>query len=309
MNHSDVMDRFAKRSGTGHAGNVFSEGNAIYSYGYHFPMALALDNQKLFLINGDRYSNTTSGHQSGVRVAITRNEEWSSVILPFSALRAAGILGRASHWGSTGNSLPEDFKLLEVLPERNEWKCDQDGIGWTTSDEYTRDSEQWKHQSHDGYGTRHLLGGSLFRANGKHYLSGIDETAVSRWGAGFFLSELAGKPRTYAAAIESLKPAKVKRALAAGLEVKRQGDIFAIPTTKRTRKLPGPSEHMTRRLLGQNHTATEVRINGATFARGALYHRPNFREPEHRRITLGDQWHEIVRNTAVASFAAQGNVD
>jgi hypothetical protein len=74
--------------------NVFASGDKIYSYGYHFEMARVLRDPKgkprAFLLNGDRYSSTTSGHQSNVRHAIAR-QDLPSVIIPYSALSAAGI--------------------------------------------------------------------------------------------------------------------------------------------------------------------------------------------------------------------------
>jgi len=47
--------------------NVFSERDSfgrlcLYSYGYHFPMALKLSNA--FIVNSSKYSSTTSRHQS-----------------------------------------------------------------------------------------------------------------------------------------------------------------------------------------------------------------------------------------------------
>ncbi len=301
--HTDVARRFAERGKPLHGNRVFADETTIYSYGHHFPMAIALDDQRTFVLNGDRYSNTTTGHQSGVRGACSQTD-WTMIVLPFSALAAVGIM-RGSQFRDfySGARLPENFRVLDTVSDRNEWKCDECGIGWTAG---YGDG----HYGHEGHGYRHLLGGSLFRVNGKHYLSGFDETAVRQWLAGYFLVELPGKPKTYADAIESLKPRQVKQALAAGVDVKRQGDIFAIPTDKATRQLKGPSGRMAQ-LLGQNHVATEVRVNGKTYARGTIYHKPAGwnRRPEHVRVTLGNTWHVMVRNTARASFAASGYVD
>lgn len=52
------------------ASNMYYVGNAIYSYGYHFPMAcitpIERDGKAVVFINNDRYSVTTSKHQSYV---------------------------------------------------------------------------------------------------------------------------------------------------------------------------------------------------------------------------------------------------
>lgn len=109
-------------------GNVYSEGDTIFSYGSHFPMAIVMRERpanpervhwrtrensptvgdpKWVLVNGDRYSVSTSGHQAMVRTVIAKSG-LPSVIIPFTALRAAGIEDLAS------------IEVLEVRPDRNE---------------------------------------------------------------------------------------------------------------------------------------------------------------------------------------------
>lgn len=54
-------------------GNLFFEGDTIYSYGHHFPIARHVSRARgkvAILFNTDRHSVTTSGHQSQVRMAI-----------------------------------------------------------------------------------------------------------------------------------------------------------------------------------------------------------------------------------------------
>lgn len=54
-------------------GNVFFEGDTIYSYGYHFPMARLFTNKRgkrLAIVTTKRYSSTTAGHVSGTRSAL-----------------------------------------------------------------------------------------------------------------------------------------------------------------------------------------------------------------------------------------------
>jgi hypothetical protein len=88
--------------------SVIANGNVIYSYGRHFPMAEAYRTRAgelWVLVNGDRYSVTTSGHQSMVRMVVARLRV-PSIIVPFSALEAAGII-RSS------------IELVEVTPDSN----------------------------------------------------------------------------------------------------------------------------------------------------------------------------------------------
>ena len=57
-------------------------------------------------------------------------------------------------------------------------------------------------------------------------------------------------------------------------------------------------------LLGTNHEATEVAYlkDGRTLARGTLWHNPDFRRPDHRRVPLAKgRWHVIVKNTVPMS--------
>lgn len=74
--------------------NVFMEGESVFSYGHHFELARPLRDKKRrltgFLLNGDRFSNTTTGHQSSVR-GYLRHADADKVIIPFTALQAAGV--------------------------------------------------------------------------------------------------------------------------------------------------------------------------------------------------------------------------
>lgn len=59
----DVAHRYATGIGTRCTGhNMFFEGDVIYSYGYHFPMAIKYKGYLLFTEEG--YSNTTAKHKS-----------------------------------------------------------------------------------------------------------------------------------------------------------------------------------------------------------------------------------------------------
>jgi hypothetical protein len=133
-----------------------------------------------------------------------------------------------------------------------------------------------------------------------YFLSGFDaqETRPS-----YFLCELAPgvKPETYADAVESLKTEAVRFAESIGREVRRQGDIWAIPVPTATLadlKAQGGVKERLGNLLGTNHRATEVvRLNGQTFARGTLRHVPEGRMPDHKMVSLGKTWHIIQKNT------------
>jgi hypothetical protein len=151
----------------------------------------------------------------------------------------------------------------------------------------------------------------------------------------YFLCELRhnSPARTIPEALEDLKPGDVKAAEALGLEILRQGDIFAIPTAHSEAELvekavtverkfwrEGDSTHHTEfvaiRKIGQEgystgakdihgstHQVTHLIVtkNGDHYGRGRMYHRPSGwgRTPEHVVVDLGDRktWYRLVRNT------------
>lgn len=109
--HADIVARWldtleGKRDRRGHplrnprSGNVWGEGDTLYSYGRHFPLCeYHRPNRRrrhpLYLLNGDRVSHSTTGHQSTTRAAVlprAHSQGAQVLILPFSALEAAGIL-------------------------------------------------------------------------------------------------------------------------------------------------------------------------------------------------------------------------
>jgi len=60
MTNREIAQRFAQGATSGTTGNktIYIEGNVIYSYGAHWPMAVRQGNKAF--VNGDKYSVTTS---------------------------------------------------------------------------------------------------------------------------------------------------------------------------------------------------------------------------------------------------------
>lgn len=181
----------------------------------------------------------------------------------------------------------------------------------------------------------HRLGAAIFSAvgpdqNRHRYISAFDEQE----NAMYYLAQLPdeGIVRNYEDAIRLLAPPIVHRAQEQGLEIFRQGDVFAIETSLTDKDLRQRNATITRRssvlivsgggaatldrriatarrqkvmIHGTGHTATMVAKlpNGATFIKGTLYHDPIIEEPgrrrEHRSVPLGDQnkWFLCTRNT------------
>lgn len=69
VSHYDLAKSFASGATSGKGSRMFIEGNIIYSYGTHFPIAMRLPFNR-FLFNTDKYSSSTSKHQSYVMSAI-----------------------------------------------------------------------------------------------------------------------------------------------------------------------------------------------------------------------------------------------
>ena len=384
--HHDTAKRWAEVVGTdnprylnGH--NVWVRGDRIYSYGMHFELGRLIGSRDsgFFLLNGDRYSVTTSRHQADVRGAVA-STGLPSAIIPYSALAAAGIV-------------LDSIRPLDVLPDRTDEhhhrvnvpglldlaeRAKAGSFGWNESGGYngvtgavsatgrmvgpdgveysaTVYRRAWDHSAggfadHEPctsfyrnggglvhvegdtfeYSTwTHFLGACLFtaRVTGRktraRFLSAFDENERQPL---YFLAELPRcNARTYAEALDALAPRIVHAALAQGRDVKRQGDIFAIPTELDRRALrkrgaafasrsgrtytAGPGGLLSdARLLGSNHEATEVaQVGRAVYARGCLYHSPGaWRDPDHARVKLGDgkTWHLIARNTVPQTRAA-----
>lgn len=169
-----------------------------------------------------------------------------------------------------------------------------------------------------------------WRTRWAKFLSSFDYNEPNR---PYFMCELRrGSPATTVEeAIDDLMPAEVRDLVASGVEVLRQGDIFAIPTNLSTRDVEqlalmaditvyGPNDEgrnvQTRkpvwlrrradsiknaRILGTSHTATHViKSKDGYYGRGSLYHDPDgWRTAEHRRLKLGDgeTWYRFVKNT------------
>jgi len=71
MNNKQLSQNFANGAIKGKGSNMFIEGDTIYSYGYHFPIAKRFNG--IYLVNSDGYSNSTSKQQGRVRDALAQN--------------------------------------------------------------------------------------------------------------------------------------------------------------------------------------------------------------------------------------------
>lgn len=316
--HSDTCDRWVRNvQGAGlrelQGSRIVASGDRIYSYGSHFEMARPLRDKagalRAWLLNGDRYSVSTSKHQGHVREAIQRlGGGFPVVIIPHSALDAASVDR-------------DSVEIIEAtedrwIPVQRESRTEpthayrgEDGVLRTWQDYPNGEvTEPTGADPFYRWTTKvHRLGESLIRAkvrgrrNRAYFLSGFD---VQESRPLYFFCELprGAKPETVADAYEALKPDTVKVAEQMSRPVVRQGDIFAVGmngTTKRQLRKQGATFERKGQLLRTNHVATEVARmpDGTTLARGTLWHVPPWRGPDHKRQTMGKAWHVIVKNT------------
>lgn len=73
MTNAQIVNKFIKGATTGKnaQGSLFIEGDTLFSYGYHYPLAKRVEGG--FWVNNEKYSRTTSKHASLVRGAIAKH--------------------------------------------------------------------------------------------------------------------------------------------------------------------------------------------------------------------------------------------
>lgn len=350
--NQQVVNHWAANAGTPDADVMHGEnsvitsadGTTLYSYGHHFPLGqiIPLRGQPrgFWLLNGDQWHGSsgwggaalgnTAGQQRAVREAVQRTG-LPVLIVPESVLTSAGIIRHTivpvDITDDRTDYIDNSAATLNGVPEwsRTRWNHETQQMDQLQPGEDGR--YHWETQEH-------TLGASLFRASYTErdwasravvtrralFLSAFD----TQEGAGaYFLCQLpsgySARPKTVAEAFELLKPQDIVLAERAGLDVLRQGDIWAIPTGADTeRRIMSTGTNMRRRMsqvLNTNHVATDViemvtdgrafdapGVQSETFARGILWHKPVGRPPDHRRVVLGDRrtWYRLVKNTVPA---------
>lgn len=68
MNNRKVAERFVNGKTTGTGSHFFIEGDTLYSYGHHFPVARR--ERDIILVTMREYSNSTARHKSHLRTAL-----------------------------------------------------------------------------------------------------------------------------------------------------------------------------------------------------------------------------------------------
>lgn len=235
VSQNDVADNYFNAVDRDHynkGSNMYFEGDTLYSYGRHFILAIRVKNG--YLLNGDKYSNTTANHQSLTR----RYAPTNSAVIPFSALQ--NIFKHGQYSVEDRQKHKEELRNVEIIDK--------------TEDTY----EEYKTKDKDGNTVvkeRHHLGATLIKYKKKYYLSSIDPGSKNY---AYFLVELPKVPEKHNiiwigkyvkhAMNYNHTVTEAYRLLASNLndkeyqlylndEIKRQGEYFLIPTELKTKLL------------------------------------------------------------------------
>ena len=307
--HWAIAHKFARGATSGKGSRAFIEGNKIYSFGHHFVLATRKEEGDWgcglrFIVNGDRYSSSTSGHTNLVIHACKPN-----VQVPYSALHAAGLTE-----SNFGRHVVPNSDLRVVAHEDDRWYevCRTCGKDINSTGALHLDDESNICPSPDGkepWRYEHVLGGVVVELGGKYYLSAIDHNEPCRLRS-YFLCELPHSVSSIGEAYDALKPQRVRAAEAEGIEVRRQGDVFLIRVTEKdwSLKLHYGRDTLTKdhRLGGGTHVASRaLNAHGRVFVSGKLTHERR----QHRTVFFKGVWYEAVKNTALASWNAVGHID
>lgn len=349
--HDEVVKLYAERainkrtkdvSWTGN--RIFSDDRIIYSYGHHWPMASYLGEKggkHLFLKNGDRYSSSTAQHtgmvQSACKGPTVSRRAVQAAGIPFTQITFDNILfwqedsrkwiykdtetGRYYEeyhkgWGEAQVDRTSEWHTgsFEDKLAENEWTPPKQGQFVPT---YRRDGDA---KERFVSGTWHVLGVVVLNWKNEFYLCSLDEGS-------YFVSQLPRQPKSVKDAFESLKPDEVKRAIRKGVEVKRQGEWFFIPTgmddaalakkigkTQKQLKEVSAEMPLPARPESNLHLAGRLLNHDDIFVRGMIRHvwrlgNKYHGTGEHKMLRLGDEWHVAYRNLEKASWSQGGRFD
>jgi len=330
-----LIQKFVNGATEGGASNMHVEGNILYSYGRHFPLLIRLIKwgKKMFILNADRYSSSTSRHQRECF-------KHATIQIPFSALLPA--LGRydARIRNVSGEMLVRilnEMKLIGKTAERWDtvgyyrWRTGYSQKESLTVAQYNQLTEEeqkiWNPVS------ERRPESAVLQFRERFFLSSMD-------GWNYFISELPDAPfissrdcgsESVAHAFEILEPEMLRNRKAACGEssldfevaaVRRQGEWFFIPAkpVAYSRKgkvvIPSVMVQKGKSLLNKppregspHHFARDFVPVGTglpfPLVRGCIRHSNR----DHRTINLGETWHYAIESNHVMSWGAHGRVD
>ena len=286
MNHRDVVKAFEAGKTKATGCNMFVEGDTMYSYGRHFQLMVRMPWGNL--MNGDKYSVSTSKHQSyASRIA--------TIIIPFSVLRNANI------------HVIRDIELIHKEAARYDKRVyiDKDG-------QEVKINERRPEGAVVKYGGRYFLssmdGNNYFMSELPREVKTVTEAfeslkpemangdGVLRQGEWFFY------PVNFNPAV------KIKYSQA---DITNRQYIPMVTQSGNIRLKNRIDDGNTTTTMS-HHYATEYGLYGmaegdVVVVRGTVRHING----DHRMLKLGDgkQWYRAVESNHVRSWGAQGRVD
>jgi hypothetical protein len=286
---------------------MFIAGDVLYSYGHHFPLLVRWHGG--YLLNADKYSVTTSAHQSACFNLATLQ-------VAFSALSRAGLPGY-------NNTHRETFERMRLL-DKTEDRWDDTGRWYyrykTGEDRWGH--PQWRHKQISNADKEALPAedqerchphrerrpsGALLAHGKERFLSSMD-------GWNYFITLLPTRGHgnaailTVANALDALVPFEAH----GRDDVKRQGEWFFVPANgvrvprknvQKWKTLPQKVKHVT-----GHHRARDYALVCGTrhpLVRGTIRHD----QQDHGMLKLGEQWHTAIESRHRASWGASGAVD
>lgn len=336
--HSELVNRFRTGKTKGQSSSMVIDGDVLYSYGHHFPLLVRMPHwgENAMLMNADKHSITTSGHQSACFGAAT-------VQLPFSALGEA-LWNEHSRWRGGYPSNDDLAELMLIDKGEARWDCTgryvytygepferrQRPFGGREQTCYFRapsrviskaehealcDTEKAKCSPQEERRPEAVV--LMYR--GRWFLSSMD-----RWE--YFLVELPCPCYTVESAFHTLMPSDVY-----GHEYTRQGEWFFVdlnldPKAARAiyrlmqrgfvlpRDRADSHEHIaTRGLTGLLRLSVPEFQGTIQVPDGAILVSGQVRHPEHTMARLSTakdvRIFAAYRNTAIGAWSASGNVD
>jgi hypothetical protein len=297
--------------------DAFDDCTKLMSYG-RLCLGVRKDDGQIIVNADDAGTVTSRKQQREFRSTLSAAKH---CLLPFSALSAAGIK-------------PEDVEIIDTTPDRKivTWRPCRCAKHWhKEAGEYVQIHEDGTHSEKH---VAHFLGETLFtRADrpGRYYVSGLDRNDDPRK-RHFYLAQLPDgvSPKTVDEALEFLKPEGLPET-----GWLRQGEWFFVPRPGLKPVIEGENVLLKESKVGWNttqrgvpitsagadaaredakigvwgrarrHRATRMFINGSVFVSGMV------RDAEHTALKLGDgkTWFQVIRNRAVQSWGAGGQVD
>lgn len=307
---------------------LFFEGKVLYSYGYHFPLAMLLKDGH-FIINGDRYSPTTSRHQW-----VARNNLDPHVVISGEALES--VLNHiADQYGFTDFDpyLPRIGNYDIVVKAKNDalYKF-KEVTKWEDAQKLLKRFR--KEYSSCGYSNRitrcpttgrrrkiwNVWGHTAETIVLGLTLEGIEfDILCSFDGSSYFCSLLPEIVETIEEAYQCLKPIEVVKA-PPNAEIYRQGEwffIYQFPTSECSKRLGVPLKYITQKPLpylqgGNRHHTRYVIVRGNPYCLGGVYHRNMWGRGtrEHKALFLPHyKIFKAVRNRELFSSTATTPVD